>query len=70
MTYVKRFFHFWYDFIFGDDGSIATGVMVGLGLTWGLVQRGINAWWLMPVGVTIALAFSLRREVSKAEIRN
>ncbi len=70
MTYIMRFLHFWYDFIVGDDWSIAAGVIVGLGLTWVLVQRGINAWWLMPLAVTIVLGISLWREVSKVETRN
>ncbi len=70
MTYVKRFLHFWYDFIIGDDGSIAVGVVVTLGITGILVQHGLNAWWLMPVGVTIVLAISLWREVGKVGTGN
>ncbi len=65
MTLVQRFLHFWYDFIVGDDWSIAAGVAFGLVLTWFVVQRGLNAWWLMPLVVIIVLAISLWREVNK-----
>jgi len=65
MTYVKRFLHFWYDFIVGDDWSIAAGVVGGLVLTGVLARRGVEAWWLMPLAVTVLLAVSLWREVRK-----
>ncbi len=67
MTYVKRFLGFWYDFVIGDDWSIAVAVAVALGLTRVLVQLGLNPWWLLSLAVTVALAISLRREVSKVE---
>jgi hypothetical protein len=70
MIYVKRFLGFWYDFVIGDDWSIAAAVAVALGLTRVLVQLGLNPWWLMPLAVTVALAISLRREVSKVERRS
>ena len=60
MTLVKRFLRFWYEFLVGDDWSIAAGVIVGLALTRALVERGVNSWWLMPLAVTIVLAISLR----------
>ena len=66
MTYVKRFLNFWYDFIVGDDWTIAVGVVVGLALTGLLVRRGVDAWWLMPLAVTILLAASLWREARQA----
>jgi len=70
MRYVKRFLDFWYDFIVGDDWSIAAAVAVALGLTRVLLQLGLNPWWLMPLAVTVALAISLWREVSKVERRS
>jgi hypothetical protein len=59
MVYVTRFLNFWYDFIIGDDWSIAVGVVGGLALTAVLVRRGVDAWWLMPLAVTVLLAVSL-----------
>lgn len=70
MTYVKQFLGFWYDFVIGDDWSIAVGVAVALAMTRVLLQLGLNPWWLMPLAVTVALAISLRREVSKVERRS
>jgi hypothetical protein len=66
MVYVTRFLNFWYDFIIGDDWSIAVGVVGGLALTAVLVRRGVDAWWLMPLAVTVLLAVSLWREVRQA----
>ena len=67
MTYVKRFLGFWYDFIVGDDWTIAVGVVGGLVLTGVLARRGADAWWLMPLAVTLLLAISLWREVRQAD---
>jgi hypothetical protein len=67
MTYVKRFLGFWYDFIVGDDWAIAAGVVAGLALTGLLARRGVDAWWLMPLAVTVVLAVSLWREVRQAD---
>jgi hypothetical protein len=66
MSYVTRFLLFWYDFIVGDDWAIAVGVVGGLVLTGVLAQRGLDAWWLMPLAVTLLLAISLWREVRQA----
>jgi hypothetical protein len=66
MTYVKRFLGFWYDFIVGDDWTIAAGVVGGLVLTGVLARSGADAWWLMPLAVTVLLAVSLWREVRQA----
>ena len=63
MSYVRQFLNFWYDFIIGDDWSIAVGVVAGLVLTAMLVRRSVDAWWLMPLAVTVLLAVSLWREV-------
>lgn len=63
MRYVKGFLGFWYDFIIGDDWTVAAGVVVLLGGTWQATARGIDAWWLMPLGVMLLLIFSLVRSV-------
>lgn len=70
MTYARRIWGFWYDFIIGDDWSLAAAVLVTLGVTRVLVLLGLNSWWLMPLAITIALGISLRREVSKVEVRS
>jgi len=57
-----RFLRFWWDFVVGDDWRAALGVVIALGATAALVAAGVNAWWLMPVGVAGVLFLSLRRE--------
>ena len=59
MTYVMRFLRFWYDFIIGDDWLVAAGVAVSVLVCALLVYQGLNAWWVMPIGVGVALAASL-----------
>ncbi len=64
MRYLKNFARFWYDFIVGDDWTIAAGVVVALGVTALLAHNGIIDWWLMPVAVAVLLGFSLWRLAS------
>jgi hypothetical protein len=53
---------FWYDFVIGDDWRAAAAVVAALALIALLVHAaGVNAWWLLPVCVFAALAWSLRR---------
>jgi hypothetical protein len=66
MSYVKAFLRFWYDFIIGDDWVIAVGVVAALALTTLAVDRGVDAWWLMPLAVVALLAASLRRGMREA----
>ena len=61
MRYVTAFARFWYDFIVGDDWTVAIGVVIALIATLILAQLDVAAWWLMPLAVVGLLAFSLRR---------
>lgn len=63
MSYVRRFLSFWWDFVVGDDWRVAAGIGVAIAITWVLVDRGVDAWWLLPVAVPLVLAQSLRRTV-------
>jgi hypothetical protein len=59
--WLRSFGAFWYDFVIGDDSRGAAVVATALALTALLVHAaGVNAWWLLPVGVIIALGWSLR----------
>jgi len=61
---------FWYDFVIGDDWRGAAVVAVALALTAVLTHAaGVNAWWLTPIAVLTALAWSLRRAVLAAQRR-
>ena len=61
MRYVRAFGRFWWDFIVGDDWVVAATIAVGLAVTGILTAFGVDAWWLLPVVVALALAGSLRR---------
>lgn len=55
------FLRFWYDFVVGDDWTIAVGVVIVLGVTVVLVDAAVAGWWLLPAAVVILLGWSLRR---------
>ena len=61
MSRVRAFGHFWWDFVVGDDWVVAASIGAGLVLTGILTALGVDAWWLLPVVVALALAGSLRR---------
>jgi len=61
MNRVRAFGRFWWDFIVGDDWMVAAAIAVGLAATGVLTALGVDAWWLLPVVVALALAGSLRR---------
>jgi hypothetical protein len=67
MNFIKRFLAFWYDFIVGDDWVVAAGVVVLLAATGALAHANMStsAWVLMPVGVVVVLAISLRRATAR-----
>jgi hypothetical protein len=69
VRYLKQFALFWYDFIVGDDWTVAVGVAVGLGLTALLAHNHVTSWWLMPVAVAALLAASLWRVARRPPAR-
>ena len=58
---MRRFVHFWWDFVVGDDWRVAAGIVVALGLTALLATTSAPAWWLLPFAVAAVLWLSLRR---------
>jgi len=56
---LAAFFRFWYGFIVGDDWTVAAAIGAALVITGVLNQRGIAAWWLLPLTVVTATAASL-----------
>jgi hypothetical protein len=42
---------------------VAALVAVAIGATAALVAFGVNAWWLLPLGVPVVLWLSLRRAI-------
>src|SRR5215472_564615 len=69
MNRIKAFGAFWYDFVIGDDWRLAALVVLGLALTAILTHvAGVNAWWLLPVFVLAALAWSLHKATTSKSL--
>jgi hypothetical protein len=68
MSHLRSFGRFWWNFVVGDDWLVAAGIAVVLGVTALLIDRGVDAWWLLPPGVAVVLAGSLRRATQSARI--
>jgi hypothetical protein len=61
MRFLRSFLGFWYDFIVGDDWTVAAGVVLALAGTAVLAHFHLIAWWLLPAAVVGLLALSLVR---------
>jgi hypothetical protein len=66
MRLVVGFARFWYDFVVGDDWTVAAGVVVALAVTAVLAHARVPAWWVLPVVVVGLLALSLVRAARAA----
>ena len=62
---LKSFGGFWYDFVIGDDWTVAASIAVALVVTAVLNRSGLPAWWLMPLTVVVVTWSSLRRWAMK-----
>ena len=60
-SWIVAFGRFWYDYIFGDDWTVAVAIFIGLALAALLNSNHVVAWWVIPVIVFIMLGVSLRR---------
>jgi hypothetical protein len=54
---LKAFGWFWYDFIIGDDWTIAAGVVLILGITWVLDEANFGLTWLFLLAATLVLLY-------------
>ena len=61
MKWLSQFAHFWYDFIVGDDWTIAVAVVVVVAITDVVANAGRVAWPIVPIGVGVVLGLSVRR---------
>lgn len=61
MSFVVNFINFWYDFVVGDDWTVAVGVVLALIIGAFLARNHVSAWWWMPVVVALILTGSLLR---------
>jgi hypothetical protein len=60
LRWLESFGRFWYDFIIGDDWTVAATVAVALVATWLLHRAGVAAWWLLPLAAVVEVGVSLR----------
>ena len=49
------------DFVVGDDVWAAVAVVVAVAATAVVVHWGLDAWWLLPIVVPLAVLVSVRR---------
>ncbi|HEX9548826.1 MAG TPA: hypothetical protein VF942_15915 [Acidimicrobiales bacterium] len=62
MRWLRGFVRFWYDFVIGDDWSIAAGVAIAVIATFTLAHAGVGAAWvLLPAIVALGLTVSVWR---------
>jgi hypothetical protein len=58
---VTGLLRFLYDFVVGDDWTLAVVVAGGIVAAWLIDRAGIAAWWALPVAVVAGLAASVAR---------
>ena len=63
MRFLVGFGRFWYEFIVGDDWTIAAAIVAALIVTSVLVRAHVVSWWLLPIIVIVFLTASLWRAV-------
>ena len=61
MKHIAQFGRFWYDFIVGDDWTIALGVVIAVGSTAVVHRIGLPAWPVLPLVVVVGLFLSVYR---------
>ena len=61
VTWIEAPFRFLYEFIVGDDWTVAAVMFIGLGITGFLNANHIVCWWLIPLLAIVMTGVSLRR---------
>ena len=61
MNAITRFARFWYDFIVGDDWTIAVAVIALIAITAPIAHTQRLAWPIIPAGVAAILSVSVLR---------
>ena len=59
----------WYDFVVGDDWTVAVGVVAARGFTYLFSRTSAPAWGLLPFAGGTMLAMSLYRAVRRSTRR-
>ncbi len=61
MSFLAKLAHFAYDFVIGDDWTVAAAVVAALIVVSLLVRVHATIWWLLPLVVILVLGTSLWR---------
>jgi len=62
MRYLVAFGRFWWNFIVGDDWTLALGVVVAVAVTAVAAHHGWGAaWFILPAAVLVLLTWSISR---------
>ena len=56
MRYIVSFAKFWYDFIIGDDWTIAAFIAAAVGATFWLAHSNTQARWVLAAIVTLGVS--------------
>ena len=59
MRLMSQFGRFWYDFVVGDDWTLAVAVVALLAITAAMAHAGRVAWPILPLGVAAILFASV-----------
>jgi len=62
---LRAFGLFWWDFVVGDDAWLALAVVLCVAVVAVLHQAGEPAWWVLPFGVAVLIAWSAGRAARK-----
>jgi hypothetical protein len=62
---IRSFSLFWYDFVVGDDWTVAAGAIAALALTYLLSRTSSATWWITPAAVALLLPVSVWRAARK-----
>jgi len=57
---------FLYDFVIGDDWTVAAAVAIGLAITYAVSHTTVPVWWMVPAGVLVVLPLSLWRVIRRS----
>jgi hypothetical protein len=66
MASLRALLAFSYDFVVGDDWTVAAGIVIALAVTAILTTAGFAAWWLLPLALLGLLILSLARAIRRS----
>jgi hypothetical protein len=64
---LHSFARFWYDFVVGDDWTVAAGVLAALALTYIVSRTRSSTWWILPAAVAVLLPLSVWRAARRRQ---